>query len=326
MIRNTSTFAEPRPCVPQAHLSDCHTRCERNDSDPYPAGRCLASYNNKTTPGKVPMSKLLLLFLSLALTSAWSQRITDRRAADIRGGGGGDGKCTIEVEVDDVAEVEIIGRNATIRTLNGGPATFRRFVCNQEMPLRPNDFRFKGIDGRGRQDLVRGADNGGRAIIRIEDSKGGSEGYTFDIFWRGGGGGSGGFNGGGGRYDNGGNNGGNRGGWNNGWGEGGGWNNNGDFNFNGGRRGSGSYRDRNGNNRRLDQARVMVHGNGGLTVEFQTESGRILFTGSIERRQGRRIYSRVRTSGMTGEMELEMGSQNTVNRITIRDIDLNWAN
>ena len=100
--------------------------------------------------------------------------------------------------------------------------------------------------------------------------------------------GGGGFNGGGGRYDNGGNNGGNRGGWNNGWGEGGGWNNNGDFNFNGGRRGSGSYRDRNGNNRRLDQARVMVHGNGGLTVEFQTESGRILFTGSIERRQGRR--------------------------------------
>lgn len=286
------------------------------------------------------MTKLSLFLFTLALTSAWSQRITDRRTADIRGGGG-DGKCTIEVEVDDIAEVEIIGRNATIRTLNGGPATFRRFVCNQEMPLRPNDFRFKGIDGRGRQDLVRGADNGGRAIIRIEDSKGGSEGYTFDIFWRGGGGG--GFNGGGGgRYDNGGNNnggnnngggwnnggnnGGNRGGWNNGWGDGGGWNNNGDFSFSGGRRGSGSYRDRNGNNRRLDQARVNVQGNGNLNVEFQSENGRMVFTGNIERRQGRRIYSRVRTSGMTGEMEIEMGSQNTVNRITIRDIDLNWSN
>ena len=73
------------------------------------------------------MTKLYLLFLTLALTSAWSQRITDRRTAEIRGGGG-DGKCTIEVEVDGVAEVEISGRNATIRTLNGAPATFRRFL------------------------------------------------------------------------------------------------------------------------------------------------------------------------------------------------------
>ncbi len=290
------------------------------------------------------MTKLSLFLFTLALTSAWSQRITDRRTADIRGGGG-DGKCTIEVEVDDVAEVEIIGRNATIRTLNGAPATFRRFQCNQEMPVRPNEFRFKGIDGRGRQDLIRGADNGGRAIIRIEDSKGGSEGYTFDIFWRGGSGGGfngggggrydngGNNNGGGGRYDNGGNNngggwnnGGNRGGWNNGWGDGGGWNNNGEFNFSGGRRGSGSYRDRNGNTRRLDQVRVVVRNAGSLTVEFQTDSGRIVFGGAVERRQGRRIYSRVRASGMTGELEMEMGSQNTVNRITIRDIDLNWSN
>ncbi len=280
------------------------------------------------------MTKLLFLFLTLALTSAWSQRITDRRTAEIRGGGG-DGKCTIEVEVDDVAEVEISGRNATIRTLNGAPATFRRFQCNQEMPLRPNDFRFKGIDGRGRQDLIRSADNGGRAVIRIEDSKGGSEGYTFDIFWRGGS--AGGFNSGAGRYDNGGNNNGggwnngrnngrNQGGWNNGWGDGSGWNNNGDFNFSGGRRGSGSYRDRNGNTRRLDQARVVVQGNGSLTVEFQTDNGRMTFNGTVERRQGRRIYSRVSSSGMSGEMEMEMGSENTVNRITIRDIDLNWAN
>ncbi len=289
------------------------------------------------------MKKLSLLLVTLALGSAWSQRVTDRRTADIRGGGG-DGKCTIEVEVDDVAEVEISGTNASIRTLNGAPARFRRFVCNQEMPVRPNDFRFKGIDGRGRQDLVRTPDNGGRAVIRIQDNKSGTEGYTFDILWRGGSGG--GFNGGGGgRYDNGGNNngggwnngrpgnssggwnnGGNQGGWNNGWGDGGGWNNNGDFNFNGGRRGSGSYRDRNGNNRRLDQARVIVKGNGTLTVEFQTDSGRIMFDGAVERRQGRRIYSRVRSSGMSGEMEMEMGSQNTVNRITIRDIDLNWSN
>lgn len=267
------------------------------------------------------MTKPSLLFLSLALATAWGQRVTDRRTAEIRGGGG-DGKCTIEVEVDDLAEVEIIGRNATIRTLNGAPATFRRFQCNQEMPLRPFDFRFKGIDGRGRQDLIRSADNGGRAVIRIEDSRGGSEGYTFDIFWRGGSSGGGGGN----RYDDGRPGiGGGGGGWNNGR-DRDNWNNNGDINFTGGRRGSGSYRDRNGDLRRLDQARVAISGNGRLNVDFQTDRGRLAFDGTVDRRQGRRIFSRVRTSGMTGEMEIELDSRNNVNRIMIRDIDLNWAN
>jgi hypothetical protein len=54
------------------------------------------------------------------------------------------------------------------------------------MPTRPYDFRFRGVDGRGRQDLVRDPGNGGVAVVRIEDRKGGREGYTFDIMWRGG--------------------------------------------------------------------------------------------------------------------------------------------
>jgi hypothetical protein len=64
------------------------------------------------------------------------------------------------------------------------------------LPNRPADFRFAGVDGRGRQTLVRDPRNGGPAVIRIEDSGGGSEGYTFDIFW-GGGNSSGGYPGGG---------------------------------------------------------------------------------------------------------------------------------
>ena len=76
----------------------------------------------------------------MALTSLWAQRVTDRRTADIRGGGG-DGKCTIEVQVDEVADVEVSGRNVSIRTLSGAPSSIRRFQCNQEMPSNPYEFR-----------------------------------------------------------------------------------------------------------------------------------------------------------------------------------------
>lgn len=103
------------------------------------------------------------------------------------GGGGGDGKCTFEVEVDDVAEVEIRGDQGYLRTISGSPARWRRLDCNQALPSSPKDFQFKGIDGRGRQDLVRDpGSNRGTAVIRIEDPKGGREGYTGDILWRGG--------------------------------------------------------------------------------------------------------------------------------------------
>jgi hypothetical protein len=55
------------------------------------------------------------------------------------------------------------------------------------LPRNPGDFRFRGVDGRGRVELVRDpSSSGGTAVVRIEDSKGGREGYTFDLEWRGG--------------------------------------------------------------------------------------------------------------------------------------------
>lgn len=100
-------------------------------------------------------------------------------------GGAGDGKCTFEVEVDGVAEIEIYGDQGTIRNLAGNPARWRRLECNQPLPNNPGDFKFVGIDGRGRQQLVRDpGSSGGVAVIRIEDPKGGTEGYTGDIQWR----------------------------------------------------------------------------------------------------------------------------------------------
>jgi hypothetical protein len=100
------------------------------------------------------------------------------------GGGGPDrGKCTVEVVVDGVAQVEIRGTNATLRTLSGQPAQWRRFECSGSVPPNAANFRFTGVDGRGRQELVREPRNGGAAVVQIEDKDGGAEGYTFDITW-----------------------------------------------------------------------------------------------------------------------------------------------
>jgi len=85
--------------------------------------------------------------------------------------------------VDGAAEVEVRGDTAYLRNLAGQPAQWRRFECNGPLPPNPVDFRFAGVDGRGRQQLVRDPRNGGAAVVRIEDPQGGSEGYTFDLFW-----------------------------------------------------------------------------------------------------------------------------------------------
>jgi hypothetical protein len=107
-----------------------------------------------------------------------------QRNATMVGGGNADhGKCTIEVMVDSAAEVEVRGGSGILRNLSGQPAQWRRFECSSAMPANPPNFNFSGVDGRGRQNLTRDPRNGGVAVVRIEDSNGGSEGYTFDLTW-----------------------------------------------------------------------------------------------------------------------------------------------
>jgi len=106
--------------------------------------------------------------------------------ASVRGGGGGSGKCTIEVEVENSATVEITGSEAILNSRRDG-ANWKRFECNQVLPRHPRNFRFHGVDGRGRQELAQPPEgNGGTAVVRIEDNGSGREGYTFDIEWDGG--------------------------------------------------------------------------------------------------------------------------------------------
>jgi hypothetical protein len=134
------------------------------------------------------MNKRWILYLAALAAFAGNLGAQQyQRRATITGGGDRDrGKCTIEVVVDGVAEIDIRGDQAVLRNLAGQPAQWRRFQCNMPMPPNPPNFRFTGIDGRGRQELVRHPRNSGPAVVRIEDPQGGSEGYTFDLTWDGG--------------------------------------------------------------------------------------------------------------------------------------------
>jgi hypothetical protein len=128
-------------------------------------------------------------------------------------GGGGNGKCTFEVRVDGIANVQIRGNQGYIQTKQGMPAQWVRLKCNQPLPRNPSNFRFQGVDGHGRQYLLKDPNsNNGVAVIRIEDNRSGYEGYTGDIFWSGGNNSGGNWNGGW---------------WNDNWNGGGGWGDNG---------------------------------------------------------------------------------------------------
>src|SRR6516164_3750302 len=128
-----------------------------------------------------------LLSIGLVAIAISANGQTLQRRASMTGGGAPDrGKCTIEVVVDGAAEVEIRGDNAVLRNLAGQPPQWRRFECSAPMPPDPANFKFQGVDGRGRQQLVRDPRGGGPAVVRIDDPDNGSEGYTFDITWAGG--------------------------------------------------------------------------------------------------------------------------------------------
>ena len=129
--------------------------------------------------GRLKLATLAILTAGLAMAQA-----TARRAVLVGGGDAGRGRCTLEVMVDGSAQVEIRGDNATLRNTGGQAPQWRRFECTAAMPANPANFRFAGVDGRGRQTLARDPrNNAGAAVVEIQDSEGGSEGYTFDLFW-----------------------------------------------------------------------------------------------------------------------------------------------
>ncbi|HEY2844977.1 MAG TPA: hypothetical protein VGJ09_15050 [Bryobacteraceae bacterium] len=235
------------------------------------------------------------------LTPAFGQRVDNYRA-QIRGGGGDRGKCTIEVDVDGVAEIEIRGDQGVMRTLSGNPSAWRRMECTEPLPPNPADFHFSGVDGRGRQTLLRDpANNRGTAVVRIEDPQGGREGYTFDIEWRSGGGG-GNFDRGPVRDDPG-----PRGGdlrWND------------EIRFRG--RGDGDFNNFRGPDDRLYDCEVSVDRRGQVSVTFQTaRRSRLTFTGQLTRFDRDTINADMSGMGVRGSMQIRYGGRDRVTDISM---------
>src|ERR1700689_4171094 len=111
------------------------------------------------------------IFLSVTILAGLAQSAhanpVSRRATIT--GGGGNGRCTIEVTVDHAAEVEISGDMGLLTTVAGQPADWRRFQCNAPLPANPADFRFTKMNGRGNIRLVQDPrSTRGRALIRID--------------------------------------------------------------------------------------------------------------------------------------------------------------
>jgi hypothetical protein len=131
------------------------------------------------------MKKHPLLFTAIlaGLIPAVHANPVSRRA--IITGGGGNGRCTIEVTVDHAAEVEISGELGFLTNTAGQPAAWRRFQCNTPPPSNPVDFRLVRINGRGTVRLIQDPrSTSGRAVVQITDPQGGRGGYTFDLQWR----------------------------------------------------------------------------------------------------------------------------------------------
>ena len=235
------------------------------------------------------------------LAPAFAQRV-DTYRAQIRGGGD-HGKCTIEVDVDGVAEIEIRGDQGAMRTLSGNPSAWRRMECNEPLPPNPQDFRFSGVDGRGRQILLRDpGNNRGTAVVRIEDPQGGREGYTFDIEWRDGGGNRGDsvFDRGPGRDD--------------------GprpelrWND--EVRFRG--RGDGRFDNFRGPDERLYDCEVSVDRRGEVTVTFQTaRRSRLMFNGRLVRFDRDTITADMSGMGVRGSMEIRYNGRDRVTDIAM---------
>jgi len=128
-------------------------------------------------------SQLIFVAASIGATLGIANAQTFERRAMLRGGDPNHGKCTIEVVVDGAADVEIRGDNAVLRNLSGQPAQWRRFECTAPLPANPGDFHFSGVDGRGRQQLIRDPRSGGVVVVRIEDPDHGADKYKFDLTW-----------------------------------------------------------------------------------------------------------------------------------------------
>jgi len=138
-----------------------------------------------------PMRTLIptTLFSLMAFTAASAEvvRVTPQRARNFDERAN-QGFCSIRVWVDDEVNIFVQGGNVTFENVRGQRARDAGTECSQPMPRGSSlsEFQFKGIDGRGRVELIEEPmpRNGFRAWVRIIDTKGGGEEHHFRLSWR----------------------------------------------------------------------------------------------------------------------------------------------
>ena len=127
----------------------------------------------------------------LAAGQASAQRFRDvvNIQPRLTGGDPSNGRCIVRIMVDDTVNVRIGNGQIRVETLQGRPTRDDGSECTSMLQNGRNlsDFRFQGRDGRGEVRLQSDPrqDPRGEAVIYIRDSKGGDEGYTFEVSWQG---------------------------------------------------------------------------------------------------------------------------------------------
>jgi len=87
--------------------------------------------------------------------------------------------------VDDVIQIRIRNRNAQTRRVSGRVFNDADFNFNGRAPRRNTNVRVDKRDGRGRIFIVQQPNrrNNFTTIVQIVDSKGGSDRYSFNLYW-----------------------------------------------------------------------------------------------------------------------------------------------
>ena len=126
----------------------------------------------------------LVVLAATVAAAADDQDVTVRHARNWQANAS-EGWCAIRVRVDGEAEFALRGETLTIRTSTGDPARDVASECSTPLPRNVEDFRFKGVDGRGDVRLLEEptARNRWMAVVRVRDTKPGSEEYHFRLEW-----------------------------------------------------------------------------------------------------------------------------------------------
>jgi hypothetical protein len=122
--------------------------------------------------------------VALVLAQADTQEVTIRRARNWSPSAS-EGWCAIKVWVDDEAEFALQGDRLRIFTARGREARDVASECSGPLPQNIENFSFRGVDGRGEVRLLEEPTrrNGWRAVVRIRDTKSGSEEYHYRLEW-----------------------------------------------------------------------------------------------------------------------------------------------